>query len=234
MNQVRCFAIVLPIAFAALGCAREESTRIVDPPPESRIEVAEAHWVTDRDALAGAVQKAAASPLVRRALIGGPNPRLTPLHQLAVRAVGVLRDGATVGVTILPYMVDGDSSHATFISLIDGGAVQIADVGDLIAGREPTALETGFIPVNLGGRIGWVKGVTSYSAALDGTPRLSPERLKWTKFVECLLGGAAAACESGADIADTIAPGVPRARAIGCGVGVAALAVGCAAQHLRP
>lgn len=233
MKHIRCIAIVLPIAFAVLGCGRSGSTRVVDPSPEPRPKVVEAHWITDEDALESAVRQAAASPLVRHAIAASPSPRLTPLHRLAVRAVGTVSDGSRVGVTILPYMVDDDSTHATFVSLIDGGGIQVADVGELIAGRQPTALETGFHAVDLGGRIGWVKGVSAYSAAADGALH-SIERRNWAKFAECLIEGAPTACASGADIADSIAPGVPRARAIGCGVGVAVLATTCAMQHLHP
>jgi hypothetical protein len=232
MKFVRCFAIVLPIVLAAAGCERRESTRIVDPPPEPRPEVVEAHWVTDKDALDGAVRDAAASPLVQLAVRSSTHPRLTPLHHLAVRAVGRLNSGMRVGVTILPYMVDNDSTHATFVSLIEGDGARIADVGELIVGRAPTSLETDFRPVDLGGKIGWMKGVSAYAGSGDGKLQRSPEKRRWAKFIECVLEGAFAACSAGADLADDIAPGVPRARAIGCGIGVAGLVLGCAIQHL--
>ena len=189
--------------------------------------------MTDKDALEREVRSAAASPLVQHALVSSDHPRLTPVHHLAVRAVGRLADGSPVGVTILPYVVDGDVTHATFISLIDGGAAKVADVGELIVGREPTPLETGFLPVNLGSRIGWVKGVSAYRAAPGGeASRLSPAKWKWAKFVQCFFEEAPGACAAGKSIGETVAPGVPRAGAIGCGIGVAGAAVGCAAEHL--
>lgn len=235
MKFVRCFAIVLPIAFAVFGCDRGAPTRVVAPPsPPASVEVAEAHWVTDKAALDGAVRQAAASPLVARAIRLVPGPRLTPFFQGALRAVGRTSDGAQVGVTILPYMVGDDSTHATFLSYIEGGATQVVDIGELIAGRKPTPSETGFYPTEFLGQLVWVKdGGAPDGAAEAGQPHLSPERFQWSKFSRCLFEGAPNACISGGDAASAIAPEVPRIRVIGCAVGIAGLAIACAADALK-
>jgi hypothetical protein len=230
MKVLRCIAIVLPIVMVAAGCGRKESTRVVAPPPPSpEPQVVEARWVMERDALEGAIQLAAASPLVRRVIASTPNVRLTPVFRYALRAEGKLSGGVRVGATILPYIVDNDSTHAVFVSLLDRDGKEQAEACELILGREPTALETGFRPLRIGDQIGWIKGGSSYAQGADGQPHLSLEKFHWMKFVECVLDGAGEACSAGASIADVVAPGVPYARAIGCGGGVALLAIGCAA-----
>ena len=232
MKVLRCIAVVLPIVMVAAGCGRKESTRVVAPPPSQEIQVVEAHWVFERNALAGAIELAASSPLVRRAIVESPSPRLTPVYGYAVRVEGTVSGGVPVGATILPYIVDGDSTHAVFISLLERDGKQQAEASELILGREPTSLETGFTPMRIGDRIGWVKGGNSYVAGADGLPRMASEKFKWMKFVQCLLGGASAACSTGAEIGRAIAPGVPYSSAVGCGVGVALLAAGCAASSM--
>lgn len=228
MKVLRCIAIVLPIVMVAAGCGRKESTRVVAPPPSPESQVLEAHWVMERDALAGAIQLAAANPLVHRVIASTPNVRLTPVHLYALRAEGKISGGIRVGATILPYIVDGDSTHAVFISLLESDGKEQAEAGELILGREPNGLEIGFRPLRIGDQIGWIKGGNSYAAGADGLPHLAGERFHWMKFVECLLDGAADACASGAGVASVVAPGVPYARAVGCGVGVALRAIGCA------
>ncbi len=233
MKVLRCIAIVLPIVMAAAGCGRKESTRVVAPLPSSQEpQIIEAHWVMERDALEGAIQLAASSPLVRRAVVGAGSVRLTPVFRYAVRAEGTEKGGARIGATILPYILDGDSTHAVFISLLERDGKQVVEAQELILGREPTALETEFSPLRIGDRIGWVKNGSSYSLGVDGLPQLAPEKFNWVKFITCFLGGAEDACNTGASIGQTFAPGYPQAAAIGCGVGVALLAVACAAGAL--
>ncbi|TMQ64536.1 MAG: hypothetical protein E6K79_07450 [Candidatus Eisenbacteria bacterium] len=230
MRVLRCIAIVLPIVMVAAGCGRKESTRVVGPPPPSEgPQIVEAHWVMERDALDGAVQLAASSPLVRRAIVGAGNVRLTPVFRYAVRAEGTEKGGARIGATILPYILDGDSTHAVFISLLERDGKQLVEAQELILGREPTALESGFSPLRLGDRIGWIKNGSSYALGVDGLPQLAPEKFNWVKFITCFLGGAEDACTAGSSVAQAIAPGYPYAAQIGCGVGVALHALGCAA-----
>jgi hypothetical protein len=214
---------------AAAGCGRKESTRAVAPlAPIQEPQVIEAQWVMDRDALEGAIQVASASSLVRRVIALTPNVRLTRAYRYAIRAEGKLSGGERIGATVLPYVVDDDPTHAVFVSLLNRDGKEQAEASELIFGREPTALETGFRPVHIGDAIGWIKTGSSFVAGADGLPQLSPERFHWSKFIECFLDGAADACATGASIGETIAPGVPRAAAIGCGVGVAIHAVSCA------
>lgn len=237
MKLVRCFTIIPLLALAATGCDRRGSTRVVDPPPEAGPVVVEAHWVTDKEALGSAVRLAAASPLVRRAFVTSPHPRLTPMHRFAVRAVGTVddgsADGSAVGVTMLPYMVDDDSTHAAFISLIDGESAQVAEFSELIFGREPTSLETGFREVRIENRIAWVKSGEAILAAADGSIHPSPQRRNWLKFAECFFDRGPGYCKAGSDMAQIVAPGVPQARAVGCAVGTAVAGISCAAEHLR-
>jgi hypothetical protein len=131
-------------------------------------------------------------------------------------------------------MVGDDSTHATFISYIEGGAAQVVDIGELIAGRKPTPSETGFYPTEFLGQLVWVKE----GGAPDGIEKvrqshLSPERIRWSKFSRCFFEGAPGACVSGGDAASAIAPEVPRIRVIGCAVGIAGLAIACAADAMR-
>ncbi len=230
MKFVRCFAIVLPIAFAVFGCDRGAPTRLVEPPPPapSKLEVVEAHW----DDGAASIDAAAQSPLVRSTLQQSPHPRLTEMRRLAVRSVGTLTDGSTVQATILPYMVDQDRTHAVFVSLLKRGDAQVAEYSELILGREPTSLESGFEPVQIGNAIAWTKSGTSFLAGADGSIAEVPRARQWMKFVDCAITSAPAGCAAGAQIADQIAPGVPSAQRIGCGVGAAIAIAGCAAQHL--
>jgi hypothetical protein len=230
MKVLRCIAIVLPIVMVAAGCGRKESTRVVAPPTSTEDpQILEAHWVTERGALSGAVQLAASSPLVQRAVVGSGNVRLTPVFRYAVRAEGTEKGGVRIGATVLPYILDSDSTHAVFISLLERDGKQLAEAQELILGREPTALETGFTPLRLGDRIGWLRNGSTYALDVDGRPRLSPEKFNWPKFITCFLGGAEDACNAGSSIAQAIAPGFPYSAQIGCGVGVALHAVGCAA-----
>lgn len=230
MKVHRCIAVVLPLVMVAAGCGRRESSQVVAPPPASQEpQVVEAHWVFERDALDGAVQLAASSPLIQRAIAGVPHPRLTPVYGYAVRVEGKASGGSQIGATILPYIVDGDSTHAVFFSLLERDWKQQAESGELILGREPTALETGFVPVRIGDRIGWIKEGNAYVAGAGGQAQLASQKFKWNKFVGCLLSGASNACQTGSAIAQTVAPGVPYASAIGCAAGVAILGIGCAA-----
>src|SRR5262249_53258948 len=154
---------VVPLALAASGC-EQKSAHVADVAAPRPPEVLEAHWVSgpelDRD-----VQDAATMPLVRRAIAENVDPRLTPMWDRAVRAEGRLLDGRKVAVTILPYMVDQDPTHARFISYIDDGMTPYAEPSDLIKGREPTSLETGYAAVDLGGAIGYVKVGAHYKLA---------------------------------------------------------------------
>jgi len=234
MKLVRCVAFVLPVAIAAgAGCSRRESTRVVDPAPGSAPEILEAHLVTDRTALEGAVRLASGSPVVTRALREAPNPRLNRCYQYALRAEGKMSDGSRVGVTILPHIVDFDSTHAVFVSLLERDGRQVADVSELILGREPTSLEPGFHPIPIGDRVGWIRGDGSYLVGGDGVVRLSPQKRSWQKFVECLMDNAQNGCAAGSGLGGAIAPEVPYVRAVGCAVGVALVAIGCGMSYLR-
>ena len=229
MKVVRVIAWVLPLAVIALGCEREPSGsgRIADPVPSVEApELLDARWIWDKglqDALLGA----AASPLVQKAVSESPHPGAKPVWSLAVRAEGRVSDGKTVGVTILPYSVGSDPTHALFVSLYEHEGVEVAEPAELILGRRPTESETGFVPIWQGDRYAYVKTGTPYAIGASGPYRLSAERRNWAKFFQCFTERAPQYCGSGASIANEIAPNFPRAAAIGCGVGVALAGVEC-------
>jgi hypothetical protein len=127
-------------------------------------------------------------------------------------------------------MVDQDPTHARFISYIDDGMTPYAEPSDLIKGREPTSLETGYTPVDLGGVIGYVNVGVHYKLAPSGAILRSDARLKWSKFIKCFMDTAPGYCATGRAIAEEIAPTVPWAGAAGCGVGLALASLGCGIQ----
>jgi hypothetical protein len=231
MKHVRRIAIVLPLVVLALGCERKGG-RVAGPEPPRSPEVTEARWVWG-DELGTAIQMAVASPLVSRAIEEAPNPRVTARWDLAVRSVSTMSDGSRVIVTMLPYIVDQDPTHALFISYLEAGGRQLAEPSELILGREPTVLETGFRPVSIGDRIGWLKTGFQYKATASGIIRLSPEKRDWVKFADCFFDRAPQYCSAGAQIASAVAPAAPYASAVGCGVGVAAAAGACGWLYLR-
>jgi hypothetical protein len=228
MKVVHLVSLALPLALVSAGCEHKQATVSGLEAPRAP-EVLEAHWVTGPE-LTRAVSEASGKPIVKRVIAETVDPRLTPMWQLAVKAEGRLLDGRRVGVTILPYMVDQDPTHARFISYIDDSQTPYAEPSDLIVGREPTSLETGYAPVDLGGRIGYVKCGAPYKLAASGAILRGSERLNWSKFIQCFFDTAPSYCASGSGLADAIAPNVPYAKAIGCGVGTALAALGCAVQ----
>jgi len=235
MRVVRFIAMVLPIVIAAAGCSKEDEKRVSAPePPDAAVpEVLEAQWITDPRALGSAVQAAAGNPLVQRAVVEAPHPRLTPMPEYALRAVGSAADGSRVGVTMLPYMVDQDSTHAVFISLLERDGRQLAEFSELIFGRAPTSLETGFSSIMIGNRVGWFRGGSTYLVGSDGSTKLSSGRFNWEKWTKCFMENAPAGCTAGRDIADDIAPGIPSAGVIGCSAGTVIVAIGCAIGFFR-
>ena len=245
MKFARSCAVLLPIALTILGCERRDTGRVVNPPPEvapiAALTIVDSRWVTDETALAAEVARASGNPLIQRALSESPHPRLTKYFDYSVRLEGTVSDGSRIGATVLPYMVDQDPTHAVFATLLERDGAQgsqISEYAELIVGRGPTALETGFREINLGGRIGWIKTSGGYLAAgsigagWDGTAN-SPARRQWIRFMECWLERAGQGCAIGAEIGRMIAPTVPHSSAIGCGVGVLAVGGACALQYLR-
>jgi hypothetical protein len=228
MKTVRFVAWVLPLAVIALGCERSQGPdRVVDPAPEaSAPEVLEARWVWEKG-LNDALQSAAVSPLVQRAVMESPHPGAKPVWSMAVRAEGQVTGGKKVGVTILPYSVGSDPTHALFVSLYEHDGQQIAEPAELIAGRKPTDAETGFEPIWQGDRYVYVKTGAPYAIGAAGPYRLSPERRNWAKFFQCFAQRAPQYCASGASMAREMAPNYPHAAAVGCGVGVAYAGVEC-------
>jgi hypothetical protein len=190
------------------------------------------HWVWEPEALAGAVRLAGTSPLVQRALAAAPIEGLRARHDLAIRAVGDGSDGAPVGFTILPYSVAGDPTRAAFVSMVQGFGREAAEFAEMIVGREPRPDEVGFHSVVWGDRIVWIRSGEAYAVSSSGANR-SPMKRQWTKFFDCLAQRMPTGCAAGSAIAEEIAPGEPRAAAIGCGLGAAAGAGSCIADFVR-
>jgi len=235
MKLFRYAAFVMPLAIAlSAGCSRKESSRVMspEPAPGPGPEILEAHWVTDRAALSTAIRLASANPGVVRALGEAPDPRLTRVDRFAIRAEGLVNDGSRVAITVLPHIADLDSTHAVFVTLIERDGRQVAEVSELILGRDPTSLEPGFAPMQVGDRIGWFRGDEAYLVGSGGVAKLASTKLKYDKFVQCLLNNSNNGCSTGASIAAVIAPEVPYSRAIGCGIGVAVVAIGCGLMYL--
>jgi hypothetical protein len=229
MNAIRIAAWVVPLALIALGCERQQGPdRIADPTPAvSTPSVSEARWVWDKD-LDLAVRSAAVSPLVRRTLAESPHPAASPLWRHAVRAEGVVSDGSKVSVTILPYAPTDDPTHALFLSVIHQNGQERVESSELIVGRRPKADETGFEAITQGSEVLWVKNGSGYVVGSAGMSPTSPERVRWARFFSCFMDRAPGYCATGAEIGGIVAPGVPQARAVGCGAGLAVAAGECA------
>jgi hypothetical protein len=234
------FAAVLPLLVLASACSREGERRVVAPALPDPPQVTGARWVWEPSALAGAVLSAGKSPLVQRALREAPVGGLRPRHDLAIRAVGTIADGGTVGVTILPYAVDGDPTHAAFVSVADGFGLEAAEFAEMIVGRDPRPDEVGYHSIGWGGQVAWIRSGDPYfpeagasGSAVWGSAHPSPLKRNWTRLFDCAVERMPTGCSAGAEIASGLVPGDPRAAAIGCGVGAAVGAISCVVDFLR-
>ncbi|MGE5176972.1 MAG: hypothetical protein ACM3JJ_11425 [Hyphomicrobiales bacterium] len=221
--------LLLPIAIAAGGCSTRKEGRVVAPsPPGDPPAVASARWVWDRAALGAAVARASSSPLVERALREAEDPGLPFVADGAVRAEGALDTGASASVTILPYARAEDATHATFVSYMRRGDDVLVERAELIVGRAPFDDEPGYVPIGTGPRTIWVRSDATYAAAPDGAAALAPERINWSKFLQCFANTAQTFSDAGASIATQIAPMYPAAAAVGGAIGTAIAALSCA------
>ncbi|HEV8129424.1 MAG TPA: hypothetical protein VGQ14_07190 [Candidatus Eisenbacteria bacterium] len=239
-------AAALLLVVGSGACSRQEEKRITAPTPAEPVVTA-MRWVWEPASLAAAVSRAGANPLVQRALADAAVPGMRARHDLAIRAIGVGPDGAPLGFTLLPYAITDDPTRAVFITAAQGIAAEAVEVVEMIAGREPRANEIGFEPVLFAGRLVYVHTIGSYEQGPetpyppDNTPRdpyvpdpypvqrgaESPVRRSYAKLFNCLAERMPQGCAAGAEIANEIAPGIPKAAAIGCGVGAALGAGSC-------
>ncbi|HEY7728717.1 MAG TPA: hypothetical protein VID50_09700 [Candidatus Eisenbacteria bacterium] len=235
MRVVRSVVSVLLLALILVGCAREERKRVAAPDPtagsKQEPRVADAHWVEGPD-LARAVSLASSHPLVERAFAAAADPRLFFVPSSAVQAAGAVPGGEHVRVTILPYASREDPTFATYITLVERTGRALAIRWDFIEGRLPTPLETGFEPVDLSGRKGWVRQHEGYILATGRSPLGAPERFNFPVFARCVEQHAPPLCAAGAAVGGTIGgesgpPGAVAGGAIGCGVGAAIAVIGC-------
>ena len=229
MKTVRFVAWILPLAIVVLGCERRQagSDRVTSPITTPAVHVTGARWVWDKD-LDLAVRAAATSPLVQRTLAESPHPGASPLWSKAVRAEGRVSDGSDLSVTILPFAVGDDPTHAMFLSVIERNGEKRVEPSELIVGRRPGPGETGFEPMPQGDETIWVKTGDAYVTGEAGPYRLSGERIKWGKFFQCFMQRAPGYCATGAELGGQLAPQYPQSRAIGCGLGLAVAAGECA------
>lgn len=241
MTAVRIAASILLLSLTLLGCSRDTPRRVAapGPPPDAPAgtDRIEARWLEGSD-LARAVSLASAHPLVRRSLVAAADPRLVFLPGSAVQALGTVPGGERMRVTILPYAVTGDSTFATYVTLIERSGRAVAIRWDWIEGRFPTSLETGFLPVDLSGRQGWARQREGYVLAAGRGREEVTERLNLRVFAKCLGQDAPPMCAAGAaigrQIGGTDGPGgAVMGAAIGCGVGAAVAALGCAFQATK-
>lgn len=226
-------AAVLPLLVLTSACSRESKRNAVAPMLRDRPSVTGARWVWEPSALASAVRAAGSSPLVQRALSEAPIPaaRVHARHDLAIRAIGDATDGGAVGLTILPYEVRDDPTHAAFVSVAEGYGAQVVEFAEMILGRDPMPDEIGFHQVVWNGKVAWIRSSEGFVATSESA-RPSPAKRQWTKLFDCLATRMPTGCAAGAAIANELVPGEPRATAIGCGIGAAAGAASCAIDFL--
>jgi hypothetical protein len=246
MRKVRCgiswrsspgfvagLAAVLPLLVLTSACSKDGERRVLAPaPPSDASQVTGARWVWEPAALAGAVQAAGKNPLAQRALSQAPISGLRPRFDLAVRAVGEIEGAGAVGLTILPYAVNGDPTHAAFVSVAAGYGQEAAEFAEMILGREPRPDEVGFHSIVWGNRVAWVRSGDAWLLPSGGAHQ-APVRRSWTRLFDCLVQRMPSGCAAGSAIASEIAPGAPQAAAIGCGIGAAAGGVSCVADFMR-
>lgn len=226
-------AAVLPLLVVTSACSRDGERRVTAPAPlPDSPQVTGARWVWEPAALAGAVQAAGKNPLVQRALSQAPIAGLRPRFDLAVRAVGEVEGAGAVVLTILPYAVNGDPTHAAFVSVAEGYGQEAAEFAEMILGREPNPDETGYHSIAWGNRVAWVRTGDAWLLPGGGANR-APLRRQWTKLFDCLAERMPSGCAAGSAIASELVPGEPRAAAIGCGIGAAAGGVSCVADFLK-
>jgi hypothetical protein len=229
MRVFRIAAFAALLAVVALGCAREERGRVAgpDPPgvPSAEPKVIEAQWIEGTD-LARAVSAAASNPLVQRAFLGTGDPRLRLESRYAIQAVGTTADGARVRVTVLPYSREDDPRYASITALIERDGRTLAQVTDLITGREPTSLEEGYELVESVAGTVWIRESAEY--LVDAAAR-SAERRRFDRgaFTRCFATQGPALCSVGVETCRGVAPQFPYCQAVGCGAGMAAAAVYC-------
>jgi hypothetical protein len=229
MKTIGIIAAILPLALVVGACAKRDGANTLAPdPPGARDEIVvrDAAWVTDRDAVHQAAAAAARQPLVQAAIAEYGADRLREMPQHHIRAVGATTTGMPVEFTMLSFMADGDETHGVFITQGSAGGESVTQRAEMIFGRDPRPDEPGFAPYSVQGSLVWIR---DDGAVRPGGVSGAPERVDYIKFLSCMISNAPSACDAGATIASTIAPAVPQARAIGCGVGVAVAAIGCLA-----
>jgi hypothetical protein len=226
-------AALFPLLLAAGACSRSDERRIVAPAPpgDDPPGIAEAHWIWEPEALAASVTRAGSSPAVQSALREAPVAGLTPAFQHVVRAVGSTATGVPLSLTILPYAVKGDPTHAAFISVAEGHGTQVAEFAEMISGRDPAPGETGFVAATWGDHRVWIRTSESFALGANGIRRAALRR-NWGKLFQCLAERVPLGCAAGSSVANEFLPGEPRAAAIGCGVGGALGAMSCVGDWL--
>jgi len=245
--RVARFAAVTAAALLvllALGCARGERRRVAgpDPPgvPAQEPGVLEARWVEGAD-LARAISAAASNPLVQRAYLETGDPRLRLESRFAIQAVGLAADGSRVRATVLPYARDDDPRYASITALIERDGKTLAQVTDLIVGREPTSLEEGYEPVESVAGTVWMREGAEYALEAAGSAdgaavrgagpaARSAQRRRFDRgaFTRCFATQGPALCSVGVETCRGIAPQFPYCQAVGCGAGMAVAAAYCA------
>jgi hypothetical protein len=239
MKRLAVVLAILPLAIAMGACSRQgergtgNGRSIVAPEPPPLPSVRDAAWVSDRTEVARAAAIAAAHPLVRRALEEADASQLAFVPGYALRGTGRTDDDRSVSITILPYVTRRDSTHATFLSLLESGGDAAVSHAEVIWGRDPRADETGFAPFDVGGARGWLREDDLRVAEAPRDGLLSPERFNKQKFFTCFESLGPQFCAQGAALSDVAAPGIAFHEAVGCAGGAAVAAAVCALAALE-
>jgi hypothetical protein len=234
-NFIR-LAVVLPLAVAVGACSKPGAGPGRIASPAATVEgtkIVEAHFIRSEPELAAAAAAVARHPLFRTALSSAGAARLSATPQYTVREVATLEGGGSLEFTMLPFIVNGDSSHAFFATLARMNDRERILVSELIAGRDPKWDEVGFTAVSFQGETIWVKDGDSYAVNAGAPVRLAPERFNPMRMLQCMLETAGPMCAMGATIGSTVAPEFPAvSAAVGCAVGTAVSVGLCVADSL--
>jgi hypothetical protein len=196
MYQFRVSLIVLAAAIGIVGCTNRTEHRLTAPgktPADDSSgsitsDIAEARWITGDDDVRSAAQRAGKSPLVQRAAADvSAGMRVAFMPSGVVAAVGRMKDGRSVRVTILPYQYANDSTRAAYVAMLEVNADIEVQTFELLRHREAGLPARGFAPVNSGANGIWIREGSAYVPTSEGIAKRSAERFNWARFGTCMI-----------------------------------------------
>jgi len=192
MKVLHASLIVLVVAGTVAGCTTRKGTqRITGPavPIEPALsDVADARLLSQPEEVQAAAARAARSPLVQRAaldIVSGTHAAFLPSGVLG--AIGLMKDGSHVRITLLPFQDGADSTHACYVVLLEVNASVQAQTFELIRHREPDLIARGYERVNGGAHGLWLRDGFTYVPTSTGIAKRSPERINWARFSACFV-----------------------------------------------